>query len=1430
LELLPLSSISPSHHQSESPSTLLPNVSSRATVVLDNNQVQARIDDCNPGDTLSITTGTHTAAGVVHFNVNIIVVGDPGAIIVHNNGLLDFTGTYNITNVNFSSTTYNGAIFLANAQLNITNSSFYTTANGLSAISSLSGITTRINNTTLQARGTLADGYSGTTGNLAYFNNSTINATRFGINTTTTSNINIYQTNITTVRQCVNSTGNISVDRSNLTSTGDLDGYGAILAFGSNVTLSNSYITSPRNTVDIGGNLFFLNVTNCTINATGASGQAFTFNSTFNSTCFINASRINGTSYGIRFVTGVNNTSILINNSYVNSSGIAAMMWIQTAYNGWLNTSNSYFNGITGGVISYWRLNLQNTSFITLNGNALTLYTVSDSQPLEGCYIYSINDRDLNIQGGSGYITLSNCTTSGITGATHVTALFINSRFNSFNSTSCNLTVINCTVGVVPYATRAYNITMLDTSTILIRNSSINANITSDIEFGSGSLSIYDSYMNGSINLGPGESCYMSNVTYRNNFTVPIAINLSSSTSTFINSTFDLNSGWIYDTGVGTCFINNSNFTNTGKIKIYYGSLSILNSNITKDGGTDAAINASGEIYIYNTNITGSQEPLCIYGVANVYIIDSNLSSDTVDGEGVCNEGSGYILCTNTTLNRVTNRGGIMVIYDHGLPLTFITFDVTGGQVNTYSDISINVSGVSSHTIDAFDTIGQPITSGTTNATNTAILSRIPIRTITSTGTYFVNTTYRESLPSGWVFPELEIYDEFNEIHLSYIQINATIFEWNGYSYFFNISQVPGQPVLTQCSVSYTYVTDENIQFACTARDPEGDPLTVTCLVDGTDRIAIPLSGGERYFSDLPMTDFGYGLHTYLFNATDGALYADEVSGMFFIPNHVPVISNIIAFSYGSATNFTLIDSVVDVDGDHIDNYVFIYPEGVAEPTIIQLNYANGTLFATYHTFIPGNYTLVFNATDGLDYAEEYTVPISIMDSPIIPSQVHLLSSLLYPAYGDPSTIFNFIASASNATQVFVDVTLTGSSTTRFILFENNTLYTRSLFFSIPGDYTYIFNATDGTNYTESSEGSFTIYSIPVGDPHVEIQAFFVYPNYGNTSRTFGFVLVGTNISSAWVDITFEGNAIPVRYNLSEQPGNLYVQGIVLPAGNHTCVFNVTDSIDYHETSSLPITVTSIETPEVPPTYPTILGSAVFPSTGNTSVLFEFMCFVQNAENVWITIDGTQYSMTLSSSIIYTYSTYLLAGSRSYHFDASFSPYTCSTSPSTLFVSEIPPIIPPNATQELTPGLNGFCYFGTSRLASSLISGTSISWIAAWDGLDFIYYYGDGIGVDFEISSGHGYFIFSLEAEAFNLSGLAPSNATYNVTSGLGVYGNPVSRTVTTSEIMTLNMTWIAVPTVDGFEYYFGPYSTDLNIPSGTTIWIYASDDTEVSL
>jgi parallel beta-helix repeat protein len=253
-------------------------------------------------------------------------------------------------------------------------------------------------------------------------------------------------------------------------------------------------------------------------------------------------------------------------------------------------------------------------------------------------------------------------------------------------------------------------------------------------------------------------------------------------------------------------------------------------------------------------------------------------------------------------------------------------------------------------------------------------------------------------------------------------------------------------------------------------------------------------------------------------------------------------------------------------------------------------------------------------------------------------------------------------------------------------------------------------------------------------------------------------------------------------------------------------------------------------------TAPTLSGGYVTSANNYSSDLFSFIVTAEDVDGQELTvsvyIDNQPFEMLSIGSDVYRYRTYLLAGVRDYYFAATDGILDATPTE----VAQVDATISEDSSEVVIEEetVVSFFYFGVSSNASTLIDGTEISWIALWNGTDFVYFYAGGFGVDFDVEPGNGFFIYGSANETLALSGPRPANATYNISAGLGVYGNPTAGVVYTDTICDSNgnITWIAVMQEDGeFAYYYAAVpGTPLAIVPDQVAWFWTTEDTEITL
>lgn len=785
--------------------------------------------------------------------------------------------------------------------------------------------------------------------------------------------LNCTNTNFIGVNNGLTSYKNLTLVNVNCTTNS-----GTALVCSVNLSASNCNFTSvggPGVSMTTGDSGLFV-IRNVTISS---GTQALALTTITNTRIIIDNTSIVGVSYSIRSLTLVDRCSYDITNSYFNAStGVSASLQVGTGV-GYANISNSHFYGSTGGITTSWIIDMSNSSSDTNTGSALS---ISSLVPSNIRYVY-LNASATGYgftSNGAGTFNLNHCYMARTIGADYTVGSFNNCTLWSYYANAANIMSFdNCTIGPGSSAFEGL-------STIVMTHCNINASgfvnqfyFYGSCEFRLSNSTFYgnlveastndptvhtcinDSTFNGVLNIGAFQNFEMHNSTYDNIDNFANAITLPSQGYAILdNCTMNIRDGNVTSTVLPEVHFHYCTISaDYGCMILWTGTVMFYHTTYIKTIGHptsfQAALNISGDIEIVSSTIESPYRTLRIHHPATVLILDSVLTTDDISHEGLFIESDAIVTVENSTVDKITMTDGILHYYDHGLPLTFTTFNISSPAiVYTYSDITVEVRGVVGQSVSVSYTYGALIAQNITNSSGFTNLARVPIRIITSEGTFYQNSTYSMQLPSGWLFSQLNIWSLTHARYLEYTRTTGTNFTWLGYSYAFCISQNANTPILMNCVYQIGYPVVANIWFSCVAHDPDGYDLNVTVTIDNSTVLSVPKLSGDSYSLSVSLLNFTYGSHWFEFNAVNGHLYsATPVSGPFFIPNHAPAITNVLVVpSTGSVvTVFSFMVSAFDVDMNPLLMYMDI--NNITYPMV----HAYDTLYF-YNTTLPaGNST-----------------------------------------------------------------------------------------------------------------------------------------------------------------------------------------------------------------------------------------------------------------------------------------------------------------------------------------------------------------------------------------------------------------------------------------------------------------------------------------
>ncbi|MEM2899216.1 MAG: PKD domain-containing protein [Thermoplasmata archaeon] len=275
----------------------------------------------------------------------------------------------------------------------------------------------------------------------------------------------------------------------------------------------------------------------------------------------------------------------------------------------------------------------------------------------------------------------------------------------------------------------------------------------------------------------------------------------------------------------------------------------------------------------------------------------------------------------------------------------------------------------------------------------------------------------------------------------------------------------------------------------------------------------------------------------------------------------------------------------------------------------------------------------------------------------------------------DPPMELAVVIDGSISLTLFVDTT--ASATLKDGVFSNGEKFIYKT--SIPlGTHTFVFNASDGLGYTQTSQMTVTVNPPPNTPP--SLASVSVIPSSGNINDVFKFGVIyddEDNDAPSYIRVQIDSNIYNMLLDTSSSApfhdgtytnGEKYYYSTNLPAGTHTYKFIASDGSDVAQTTTYTLTVSASNQ------APVLSSGSVTPSSGVLGSTFTFVVNYTDADNnmpsyVRVNIDGVNYEMSKQNSMdnvysdgcIYVYSTSSLSlGSHTYKFSASDGSMSCN--------------------------------------------------------------------------------------------------------------------------------------------------------------------------
>ncbi|HID73862.1 MAG TPA: hypothetical protein EYP43_02290, partial [Thermoplasmata archaeon] len=367
----------------------------------------------------------------------------------------------------------------------------------------------------------------------------------------------------------------------------------------------------------------------------------------------------------------------------------------------------------------------------------------------------------------------------------------------------------------------------------------------------------------------------------------------------------------------------------------------------------------------------------------------------------------------------------------------------------------------------------------------------------------------------------------------------------------------------------------------------------------------------------------------------------------------------------GSATTvymFTV--NYTDAEGRPAE-VVRIYVNGTSYNMTPALNgsWTDGWTFyfnTTNITLAPGYHMVDYTAFDGLRWGT-----CNCSSGPYINQPPTLSNGTVTPATGSSHEVFRFSVNLTDVDNDTADRVLLHIGVESLEMAEEDPTDNETddgkwfyvLWTPAPGNHTFNFSAYDGWEWSASD-----VYIGPYVNHPAEIVNRSVVPEWGDNTTNFSFAVTyrdveTTNATSIY--ITFDWGSSPMEWAGSDpaENGSRYVFHTVLDFGLHNYSYMAFDGVEFTTVGPFQIKVNRA---------PVLLNGTIFPTEGNSSVLFTFNVTYRDGDGdppswVRVNIDNVSFQMTLvtdgeanhTNGTLYTYMTYLLAGNHTFNFSAS---------------------------------------------------------------------------------------------------------------------------------------------------------------------------------
>jgi len=275
----------------------------------------------------------------------------------------------------------------------------------------------------------------------------------------------------------------------------------------------------------------------------------------------------------------------------------------------------------------------------------------------------------------------------------------------------------------------------------------------------------------------------------------------------------------------------------------------------------------------------------------------------------------------------------------------------------------------------------------------------------------------------------------------------------------------------------------------------------------------------------------------------------------------------------------------------------------------------------------------------------------------------------------DPPMELVVVIDGSISLTLFVDES--ASSTLKDGVFSNGEKFIYRT--SIPlGTHTFVFNATDGLGYVQTTQMTVTVNPPPNNPP--SLSAVSIIPSSGNINDVFKFGVIyddDDNDAPSYIRVQIDSSIYNMLLDTTSSApfhdgtysnGEKYYYSTTLAAGTHTYKFLANDGTNVVQTTSYTVSVSAYNQ------GPVLSSGSVTPSSGVLGSTFTFMVNYTDADNnapyyVRVNIDGINYEMSKQNSMdniysdgcVYVYTTSSLSlGSHTYKFSASDGSISCN--------------------------------------------------------------------------------------------------------------------------------------------------------------------------